>query len=441
MNRIRILALGLALVGLAPLPAPPRAAAAPNDNRPKILLHVQPSSRQEPCQAGDLLDCRYAVTSAKLANGTQGPFYYVYLLAARGRMESIYRVRCGITYQKGQPGGQRDHRGIDVLGWNLCADIQFAAPVGPLWPAPASGSTIYWDPGQRCQRQEVAVAGYFYMAAYDADTLRVTSDPTDHLTDIYKCDPGSEFLGPEDLGYVTFSAGGGGDGCNPCKEDCSGLPPPADFRPPSLLLHVTPPNVGRQACAAGQLADCAAANTAGALVTSPQGPFYFVYLVAHQGNVRSMGGLRCGLEYEFNRPGDASNGTGLDVFDWNLCADHAIINTALPSWPAPGGGITIYWDTPAPPQRAVAAVAGYFYVGAYGGDTMRLTKHGVFQLADVFERNFRSTPLAPRELGSASFSPGGKSRGCNPCGPDCQGVTAVRATSWSAIKGMYGGEK
>lgn len=433
-----IRSLGLALLVAFGLGRTAPAAAAPNDDRPKILLHVRPAGQSEPCQAGLLDDCRYAETSARVAAGRNGPFYYVYLLAARGRMENISRLRCGINYQKGRPGGQRDGRGVDILGWNLCADIQFASPVGPLWPAPGSGSIVYWDGAEHCQRGEVAVAGYFYMAAYDPDTLRVIADPTDRLVDLFKCDPGSEFLGPEDLGYVTFSAGGGEAGCNPCKEDCSGLPPPADFRPPSLLLHVSEPVNRRQACPAGQLSDCSAATTSGALVTSPQGPFYFVYLVAHQGNVRSIGGFRCGIDYELGRPGDIDNGAGLDVFEWSLCADHAILNTALPPWPSPGGGITAYWDTPAPASRSVAAVAGYFYVGAYGGDTMRLTKHGIFRQADLFERNFRSTPLAPAALGSATFSPGAKGRGCNPCREDCLTVTPVRSTTWSAIKGMYG---
>lgn len=431
---VLVLALGLAL--LIPTWTRP-AAAVPYDDRPKILLHVRPVTTREACQWGDVADCRRVETSAGLSTST-GPFYYVYLLAARGRMEGIYRVRCGITYQGGSRGGINDRRGVDILGWNLCAEVQFATPGGNLWPQPNSGSEIYWDRGSECQRGEVAVAGYFYVAAYDADTLRVISDPADGTTDIFSCAPGSERLGPEDLGLVGFGPGAGSPGCNPCKEDCSGLPPAPNTRTPRLLLHVTEPNPGRTACTTGQIASCTDAVTRGSTLTSPKGPFYFVYLIAHRGYLRSINAITCSIGYDRDRPADVSDGHGLDVFGWSLCADRQIFNGLAPPWPAPGGANTILWLDRDVGQRAEAAVAGYFYVGAYTPDALRITPHSILGEATILEENLRKTPLRANELGVAVFTPGTKAAGCNPCSQECLAVVPAVSTSWGSIKALFG---
>ena len=417
----------------APLPAP----AAPYDNRPKILLHVRPTTTREACQWGDLADCRQVETSAGLST-PDGPFYFVYLLAARGRMEGIYRMRCGITYQDGGRGDISDRRGIDILEWRLCAPVQFGTPGGNLWPQANSGSEIYWDRGGGCQRGDVAVAGYFYVAAYDPDTLRVIEDPAGGGADFFSCLPGSEVLGPEDFGFVGFSAGAGSPGCNPCKEDCSELPPSPNTRSPRLLLHVGDVVPGRDACENGGLKLCTDAVTKGSTIVTPKGPFYFVYLLAHRGYLRTINALTLSIGYDRGRPGDSSDGHGVDIFGWTLCADTQINNGLAPDWPEPGAASTILWRDRDVGQRAETAVAGYFYVGAYTPDALRITPHSVFGESSIYEGNLRRTPLLDRELGSAVFTPGSKAEGCNPCRGDCYAVVPATITSWGSIKALYG---
>jgi hypothetical protein len=81
------------------------------------------------------------------------------------------------------------------------------------------------DSVSRCQTGNVAVGGYFYVAAYDADVLRVIPRPIDGLAAIVRCSAIDHNVTEDGLGYVVFSPGGAKDGCNPCLEPCAPATP------------------------------------------------------------------------------------------------------------------------------------------------------------------------------------------------------------------------
>ncbi|TPW16697.1 MAG: hypothetical protein FD129_657 [bacterium] len=162
---------------------------------------------------------------AGLTQPLEGPYYFVYLLAARGSLAGVAGIRCGVTYQGGAAGAIGDREGIDILAWRLCATVDMDTPDAPVWPQPGSGNTITWDLPESCQDGEVAVAGYFYLGAYHADVLQLIADPVSGSATLRDCQSGSVDLDPaQDLGSAAFSPGATGVSCNPCDLACSGIP-------------------------------------------------------------------------------------------------------------------------------------------------------------------------------------------------------------------------
>jgi hypothetical protein len=201
--------------------------AAPLDGRPKILLHVKIPNAKNACTAwGTLADCREATVRSGLSTPA-GPYFYAYLMAARGNLPTLAGLQCGITYQAGQAGGMNDGIGIDIFAWTLCATLEFITPETNAWPRPGGGNLITWDPVNTCQAGDVAVAGYFYLGAYSSDVLRVLKRPVDNSARVADClwiEPPPLEAG--DLGFAAFSAGGAEPGCNPCLIDCLNSPMP-----------------------------------------------------------------------------------------------------------------------------------------------------------------------------------------------------------------------
>lgn len=188
---------------------------------PKILLSAVAAPLPSPCTVGAPSECRDAVTAAGLA-GTNGQRYYVFLLVSRPDSydDGIAGVQCGIDYQTGGAGDVSDGQGLDILSWTLCATLEFPTPGDHAWPRPGGGNLITWDPAN-CDYLRPSVAGYFYVAAYSDDRLRLTVRPVDGLAAVAACKARQINLLPASLGYVSFSAGAGTPGCNPClKDDC-----------------------------------------------------------------------------------------------------------------------------------------------------------------------------------------------------------------------------
>jgi len=250
--------------------AAPPVSSAPYDGRPKIFMHVKPTTTKNPCAQGVLADYANAVVTGGLYPGS-GP-YYVYLVAARGSLTGLAGAQLGIDYQHGASGGATDGQGLDVYSWTLCGSLEFHLED---WPQPGSGNMVTWA---TCQTGETAVLGYFYVAAYAPDSLSVIARPVDGAAKVAGCptfqalmpssgatlyedpsgDPTGEInlkqkppqgnppppppgpvgegeflLDPGDLGLVAFTASGDSGGCNPFLENCAPVPPPCTIPDPA----------------------------------------------------------------------------------------------------------------------------------------------------------------------------------------------------------------
>jgi hypothetical protein len=199
--------------------------AAPFDDKPKLLLHVMTTTTKNACARGLLSDCTAAETQGDLYPGST---HFVYLLVAKGELPHISGAQWGITYQGGNPGGRLDSAGIDLFSWTTCGTLEFPSA---NWPAPNSGNMVTYASGS-CPSGETGVIGYFYMAAYAADTLSVIPRPVDGAAKVAVCppaDPGRHaaetVLTLADLGRAVFSSGAASPGCNPCVEECGGSHP------------------------------------------------------------------------------------------------------------------------------------------------------------------------------------------------------------------------
>lgn len=212
------------VVGSVALSAVP-ARAVPFDNKPKILLHLKALTTKNACTTyPDLADCKTAVTRGQVGTAS-GPFYYMYALVATGPYRSsglggndlgVAGAQFGIDFD-GTTGG-----GVDVFTWNLCATLEFTSTG---WPQDGGGNLLTWDNTNKCQKNEVAVAGYFYCGAYSTDTFKLIARPVDSAAKVADCNSQEIVLTPAvDLGFAKFSAAGDTDGCNPCVAGCDGVP-------------------------------------------------------------------------------------------------------------------------------------------------------------------------------------------------------------------------
>lgn len=168
---------------------------------------------------------------------------------------------------------------------------------------------------------------------------------------------------------------------------------------------------------------------------------FYTYLLAVNGDLTpvtgGIAGVQCGVAF------NGAPGVGVDVYGWNLCATLEFASTG---WPQSGGGNLITWNTglpqcTAPPGNATigaVAVAGYFYVGAYTPDLMRVTVRPVDNTAKVancasFEDIIYVDPNdATTFLGAVGFG----QPGINPCGRERP--VGVENATWSGVKNLVG---
>lgn len=179
---------------------------------------------------------------------------------------------------------------------------------------------------------------------------------------------------------------------------------------PKLLIHLATKTT-KSTCGTRGAVACDQVKTAGALYPT----VYFAYLmVAGADAAAGVGGLQCGLQY------DGRAGFGVDVFSWNLCATLEFVSTG---WPASGGGNLITWDTATKCQRfepggtgtGVSAAAGYFYMGAYTPDLLRVTNRPVDGKAKLADCVSNEMLLFTSDLGAANFTAAGNVPGINSC--------------------------
>lgn len=173
-------------------------------------------------------------------------------------------------------------------------------------------------------------------------------------------------------------------------------------------------------------------------LSTPDGPFYYVYLLAcGASDSTKVGGIECGIQYpgSYNPDGDPAG--PITIFSWTRCATMEFPSAG---WPASGSGNVMTWNSASCPgtrtepgvRYSVIAIGGYFYLGAYSAAQMYVTARpatGHAGIADCQARvDFIEGQVVPR-LGSVGFG----THGWNPCGP----IDPVQPTTWSAIKGAY----
>lgn len=212
-NFSTILAVGFALL----MSESPQAIAAQNANA-KILIHLAAPTITKACtQPAASPTCSNIVTQGDLSTVQSPHKYFAYLLVVNGSAsEGVGALQCGINYLNA-PGV-----GVDILSWTLCATLEFNWSTG--WPASDSGTLITWDTSTKCQRFEpggpgtgvVAVAGYFYCAAYSNDFLRVIPRPVDGQAKVANCASVEDHIWQQSaLGFAAFSSGATTPGYNP----------------------------------------------------------------------------------------------------------------------------------------------------------------------------------------------------------------------------------
>jgi len=209
---------------------------------------------------------------------------------------------------------------------------------------------------------------------------------------------------------------------------------------PAIMLHVNEVINGKGVCNL-PAADCASVVTNGT-ADSNAGAFYNVYLLAAGPPNDGVSGLECSIFYET----EVDGATGVNVFQWNLCATQEF---AAAEWPASMTNNTITWDVAVDPcetdttgQGGLMRVAGYFYLGAYAPSLMAVRPRVDNDFLTVSDCAGAEHALDPNRAGWVSFggrAVGGDTDGCNPCLDDCAPVP-VREETWGSIKQFFGKE-
>jgi hypothetical protein len=162
-----------------------------------------------------------------------------------------------------------------------------------------------------------------------------------------------------------------------------------------------------------------------------------VYLVIAEVDTGGVSGATFGIDYP------ASNQTsGISVFGWTLCTTG--LEFPGDGWPQPATGNIVTWLTPNQcaqqfiGQDGIHAVAGAFYVYAYGDGVFSVREHPQVQSSQrlvVTNCNGVATVFQPGDtwrLGKIGFGSAG-TQGFTPCS-----MVPVRPTTWGRLKSHYG---
>ena len=200
-------AVSLVLVG---------GAVAGTQNDAVIALHpVTHLTKGDPgCAGAPTIPCSDYLKTWPLHVSTN-----LFLVTARAMDASrgIAGMSCGILYNNA-------HTKLFNPTWSLCADLQFTnAGVNGEWPASGGGNRITWVSTTNCQRTVYggdgvhAVAGFFYIYAYSADTFAITPNLNLQIPElaVADCSASTTYL-PMD-GSRSAVCGFGMDGYNPCE--------------------------------------------------------------------------------------------------------------------------------------------------------------------------------------------------------------------------------
>ena len=196
-------------------------------------------------------------------------------------------------------------------------------------------------------------------------------------------------------------------GCLPTQEQC--------LNDATLGLHAVPRSPGPGG--GGSPGSCATAPTSFACDAPGMTSTFAVQAAVHEGYdlylvaadidpLRGLQSIELGLEI-----------TGSVFSTWTLCADG---EAQAGGWPATGGGNVISWNTcqattpdPGDPQGGAVAIAGFFYVYAYGDAEFRV-KPGSVVPVKVSLLDCLGSELSPNrtQFGAVGF---GSGTGVQPC--------------------------
>jgi hypothetical protein len=187
---------------------------------------------------------------------------------------------------------------------------------------------------------------------------------------------------------------------------------------PRLLFHAVQATSKAAPCTPS-LGSCAGAITQGFVGDGDL--FYHVYLVvASYDTAGGVHEIEVGLSY------DTTTHSGVDIFEWSLCADGQVPG---PDWWQAGGDNQITWNSK---NADSLSVAGYFYTTAYDPGLLALVPASGGE-ATLTPFSGPPVTIPGTALGYIGF---GSSAGCNPCLASCA-YTAVRPSTWSSIKSFF----
>jgi hypothetical protein len=210
-----------------------------------------------------------------------------------------------------------------------------------------------------------------------------------------------------------------------------------------MLMRLAPTT--KTQCTRTQLrpADCTGYDGVSNLALYPT--LHFAYVLVVDGSLaEGIAGVQFGIDYQTSNAGSASDGVGLDIYGWTLCATlefQAPAGGAVNSWPNANSGNLVTWDAILACQQTgnanigAVGVVGYFYCGAYGDDVLRIERRQVDDAAKVAncasaeDVTFDSPNPAETFLGALGF---GNGVGINPCGRELP--VPVESTTWSGVK-------
>ncbi|MDZ4803355.1 MAG: hypothetical protein SGI90_00660 [Candidatus Eisenbacteria bacterium] len=220
----RVLATML-LAGIATVGISTGANAAGNANA-KIMLHALTTTTKNVCLRTIAPNVNLPATCSDYNLGINNKAlyptsYFTYLLVVNGSLiEGIAGVQCGVDFN-GAPGA-----GVDVFTWSLCATLEFSSTG---WPQDGGGNLITWNAtGPQCLTPPgnatigaIGVAGYFYMAAYTPDLMRVIPRPVDGVAKVANCGSVEDivYVDPNDALTFLGAVGFGQPGINPCGRE------------------------------------------------------------------------------------------------------------------------------------------------------------------------------------------------------------------------------
>gem|GEM_PF-508007 len=202
-----------------PLPPPPPPPPL-TEHPAAILLHVINATGHIDCNSLTSLD---SVITFQSLSPDDSHHSIVYVVAtpntiANASSGAICGVQAGIAYELSHDGNP----GLEVLGWHLCADLEFP---DDTWPASGTGNTMTWADQER-YATDVNVVGYFEVIAHGATTMSVIPWPKSGVAKLADCSSKEYTLEipPDRLGWVSWGGAGFGldtNGCNPILEPCA----------------------------------------------------------------------------------------------------------------------------------------------------------------------------------------------------------------------------